>query len=185
MPRLSKDEFTALMAQRGFRTTVEGYEKGRCGSSPTRAIQTPAMGLPAGGREAKTLKLSTPRMSESQMQQQIIKWWAVACREFQVPERLLMSFPLQGARTPRNGARLKAEGLRAGTPDMLLAVCWFGGRGLWLELKTPKGRLTASQREMLSNLDTQGYQTCVPRSVKEAIDQITAYMKPIDTSPME
>lgn len=97
-------------------------------------------------------------MKESKIQQHIIGWWKLAHRGLNVSEeRLLMAFPLQGIRSPISGARMKAEGMRAGTPDLLLAVARGGFHGLWLELKTADGTPTESQVTMLSILREQGY----------------------------
>jgi len=114
--------------------------------------------------------------SESQIQQAVIQWWHHACGAYGIPERLLMAFPLQAARSPRNGARMKAEGCRAGTLDLQLAV----GRGrfnsLWIEMKTPTGRVSDEQTEMIIALQHQRNMTAVCRSSEEAIKEIQEYL---------
>jgi hypothetical protein len=116
--------------------------------------------------------------TESQSQQAVIRWFAFACKGLGVSDpRALMAFPLQGARTVQNGARLKAEGMRAGTPDMFLAVKRGGFGGLWVEMKTLSGRLTDSQTEMGCLLLSDGYSVRVCRSADEAIREITAYLR--------
>ncbi len=124
-------------------------------------------------------------ISESRSQQAVIKWWSVKCREFRIAENLLMAFPLQGVRTVRNGARMKAEGMRRGTPDMFLAVkegclsdMWYpkARPGLWIELKTPKGVISPHQNNMLALLTEQGFATAVCRSFDEAEKTIGRYL---------
>lgn len=117
--------------------------------------------------------------SESQIQISVFRWWHHACGGFGIPENLLMAFPLQGFRTPRNGRRMKDEGCRAGTPDMLLMVPRNGTSGLWIEMKTPTGRVSDEQEQMMSILSKPGGCWCdVCRSTQEAIDIITRYLQP-------
>ena len=114
--------------------------------------------------------------SESISQQAIIKWWGYAHKGFGVPENLLMAFPLQGARTPRNGARMKAEGMRRGTPDMFLAIARKGTHGLWIEMKSQAGKITPEQNSILHDLGQQDYHSIVCRSSAEAIELIEHYL---------
>lgn len=117
--------------------------------------------------------------TESQSQQAVIRWWAIECEKHSLPEKCLKAFPLQGARTKKNGARLKAEGMRAGTLDMFLGVPRGPYHGLWIELKTPVGVLSPAQKEMLKLELSQGYATVVCRGADEAKAVITAYLKSV------
>lgn len=116
--------------------------------------------------------------TESQSQQALIKWWRLVCHSHGLDERILMAFPLGGKRTAITGAILKAEGARAGTPDLLLAVRRGVCGGLWIELKTMKkgSGLQQSQKEMLKLL-SQDYVTVVCRSTQEAQAAILAYLR--------
>jgi hypothetical protein len=87
-----------------------------------------------------------------------------------------MAFPLQGKRSPANGARMKAEGMRRGTPDMLLAAQRGSHPGLWLEMKSAKGVLNPHQKAFLQAMGQLGYATVVCRSAQEARAAITAYL---------
>lgn len=122
--------------------------------------------------------------SESQIQQRIMRWWKYAHKGLGVPdERLLMAFPLQGARTARNGARMKAEGLRKGTPDLLLAVAGrdvlseFAFRGLWIELKKHGGNASPEQSEFLEILRREGYEAKLCIGFDAAKSAIEEYLK--------
>lgn len=115
--------------------------------------------------------------SESSIQQRLMKWWRVAHRTLGVTdERLLMAFPLQGARTPRNGARMKAEGLRAGTPDMLLCVARGEYHGLWVELKKEGGKASDEQKAALIAFREQGYQAFLCIGYAQAENAIKDYL---------
>ncbi len=112
---------------------------------------------------------------ESDNQQEVIKWWDDVCGRLGLPAMVLMAFPLQGKRSPANGARMKAEGLRAGTWDMLLAVP-RGYSGLWIENKTKLGKLSLSQIQFGHAMRAQGYATEVCHSPSEATRKILDYL---------
>ena len=57
----------------------------------------------------------------------------------------------------RKGATLKAMGLRAGVPDLFLAIARGGYHGLYVEVKGPKGRLSKVQRDYHVKLIEKGY----------------------------
>jgi len=125
--------------------------------------------------------------TESEIQQAVIKWWALSHKGLGVRhERLLMAFPMQGQRSPRNGARMKAEGMRAGLADMLLAVpVWrmdgegMSLAGLWIELKRPKGSIVSKEQcEFLDTVREQGYAGKICYGFDECIKAITDYLKP-------
>lgn len=117
------------------------------------------------------------RNEESRSQIELMEWWDVACLNWRIPRTCLMAFPLQGARTPRNGARMKREGCRKGTPDMLLAVARGGFHGMWLELKAPNGTVSSEQWDMIHALNEQGYATAVCYSKAEAQKKISGYLE--------
>lgn len=54
--------------------------------------------------------------------------------------------------------RLKAEGLRNGTPDIFIAYPYGGYHGLFIEMKRQKGgTLSKEQKQWLERLNEQGY----------------------------
>lgn len=115
--------------------------------------------------------------SESQLQQAVIRWWRANCVHFNVPEHLLMAIPLQAARTPQNGARMKAEGARKGTLDLFLAVARVGWHGCWVEMKRPDGVVSKEQASMIDDLRLFGFAVYVCYSTEEAIQRITLYLE--------
>jgi hypothetical protein len=63
------------------------------------------------------------------------------------------------------GGRLKAMGLRAGVPDLLV---WAdGGRGFGVELKAGAGKLSPAQTFWHATLETLGHRVYVVRSLDE------------------
>jgi len=100
---------------------------------------------------------------------------------YKLPERVLMASPGQAARTQRNGRRMKAEGYRAGTPDLFLAVPRKGVPGMFIEMKKRDGSIadcTDEQREQLCALSEQGYKIAVACGGAEAVKLITEYLSP-------
>ncbi len=120
---------------------------------------------------------------ESAMQRALIRWWQINCRHFGVPELCLFSIPNGFNGDARRGSVMKAEGQRKGCPDLILAVAredrYYGdGRNhaLFLELKTPTGRLSPEQEVYHEILTRQGYKVAVCRSLNDCINAITSYL---------
>ena len=113
---------------------------------------------------------------ESQMQRALIHWWGMAWRGLGAPdERVLFAVPNGGARHIATAARLKAEGVRAGVPDLFLALPNGRDHGLWIELKAGKaGRVSDAQTMMQAVLFGSGYTTTVCRSLDEAMAVVSA-----------
>lgn len=116
--------------------------------------------------------------AEHREQVALMQWWAFACRAYGVPESMLFAIPNGGRRDPVTGARLKAEGVRAGIPDLFLAVQRGGKGGLFVEMKRADGgRLTPAQVSTMSHLMRMGYRVCVCHGWEKARDAIEAYLR--------
>lgn len=121
---------------------------------------------------------SRPHQSESASQRALILWWHLAHRGLGVPwERLLYAVPNGGARDPRTGAIMKAEGVRAGAPDLNLDVARGGYFGMRIEMKTASGRVREVQSEFHAILTGQGYHVVLCRSWDEARREIESYLR--------
>lgn len=116
------------------------------------------------------------RQLESAEQKKIVQWWALACRRYKLPEKILFAIPNGGRRDAITGARLKAEGVRAGVPDLFLAHPCNEFHGLFLELKAKGGRLSDEQKEFLQIAQVAGYATAVPVGFVEAKEVIEKYL---------
>ncbi len=115
--------------------------------------------------------------TESAEQKDVIKWWAIVCGVYGLPEVLLMACPAQAARSPKGGARMKAEGYRAGTPDLFLACPRHGQPGLFIEMKrTDGGTLSDNQKLMIFEISEQGYRVQVAHGAAQAKKIITEYL---------
>lgn len=114
---------------------------------------------------------------ESRIQKQVVDWWALACHGYRLDARLLCHCPNGGKRRPIEAAILKGMGVRAGWPDLQLAVPRADKHGLFLELKSPDGRMTPEQKELLPLIEAQGYAVTCAWGFDEAVGAIINYLK--------
>ena len=109
---------------------------------------------------------------EHRIQSALVK----AARDILPPDALIFAIPNGGNRTAITGAILKREGALAGVPDLFLAVARGGYHGMWIEVKTPKGRVGEKQAEVMEALDDAGYYVRVVRTTQQGINAIKEYM---------
>ena len=93
----------------------------------------------------------------------------------------LFAIPNGGARHPAVAAQLKAEGVRRGVPDIMLAIMRRGndGRtwgGLFVEMKRRGNKPTPEQSEWIARLRVNGYMAVVAYGCEEAKQCIMAYL---------
>jgi hypothetical protein len=77
-----------------------------------------------------------------------------------------------GARTAIEGAILKACGVRAGTPDLILIK---DGKTFGLELKANGGRVSPAQAQAHEEMKAAGAEVAVATGIDEAIKQLEAW----------
>lgn len=94
------------------------------------------------------------------------------------PELHLMhAIPNGGKRDIRTAAKLKAEGVKPGVPDIFLPVAKGGFHGLYIELKRRKGgTLSKAQEAWIRALMAQGYLCAVCHGWEAARAEIERYM---------
>lgn len=97
---------------------------------------------------------------------------------FAVPNGAKLPYTVNanGERHSRQGAHLRAEGLEAGVPDLLLAVARCGFHGLFLEMKRKGNKPTAEQLDWHARLKAEGYAVVIPYSAEEAREYTLAYL---------
>lgn len=120
----------------------------------------------------------TPCPIESVEQTWLFRW-AENMAYLKWPElELLYHTPNGGSRNHIEAARLKAQGVKAGIPDIYLPVSRSNYHGLYIELKRQHGgRLSPDQKEMIPKLRAQGYRVEVCKGFQQAADVIEAYME--------
>ena len=90
--------------------------------------------------------------------------------------KLLFAIPNGGKRDQVTGAKLKAEGTKAGVPDICLPVARKGYHGMFIELKADKGRVSDKQSTWLHDLADQGYLCSVCFGWESAKQAIESYL---------
>lgn len=117
--------------------------------------------------------------SEHQMQKAIFEW--AKWNEHQHPElALLYAVPNGGQRHKAVAAKLKAEGVKSGVPDICLPVPNGKYSSLYIELKNgTRGKVSDNQAWWLEKLGYYGSLSVVCRDVQETIDVIEAYLREI------
>lgn len=83
------------------------------------------------------------------------------------PEVLIFAIPNGGQRSAATGARLKAEGVVPGVPDLFIPA-W----GLFIEMKTLTGKVSPEQKAMIEYLQSVGYSAIVAKGANAAIAEI-------------
>ncbi|MCL2579347.1 MAG: VRR-NUC domain-containing protein [Oscillospiraceae bacterium] len=92
--------------------------------------------------------------------------------------RLMFAIPNGGSRAGGKieGAHLKAQGVRAGVPDVFIAAPIGCFHGLFIELKAEGGRVQENQREWLTALSAAGYRAIVCYGFEQAKNEIEQYL---------
>ena len=117
-------------------------------------------------------------ISEAEEQEAVITWRNYNQRKHRCL-KFLYHTPNGGSRNIAEAVHLKRMGVVAGVPDLFLP--FNNGRycGLWIEMKTEKGRPTACQREWIEWLNSQGYMALVCHGAGEAINALEVYLNEI------
>lgn len=89
---------------------------------------------------------------------------------------VLHAIPNGGHRSKTQGAKLKAEGAKAGVWDMFLPIPSGPWHGLWIEFKSSTGRVEPEQRKWERKMQSLGFNTMVCFSVDSAIAGMKLYL---------
>ena len=111
--------------------------------------------------------------AEHRLQCACVRWF-----RYQYPQlsSLLFAVPNGGRRDPVTGARLKAEGVVAGVSDLILFFPSDKHHALCIEMKTPKGRQSSSQKEWQQQVERYGYRYEVIRDFLEFEKLVKSYI---------
>ncbi len=120
-------------------------------------------------------------MSEHAHQVALFQW--AHAQEPAHPElSMLFAIPNGGQRNKITAAKLKAEGVKSGVPDICLPVARHGYHALYIELKRPKthgtqaGAVTANQCAWIAGLREQGNMAVVCYGWEDARRAIMDYI---------
>lgn len=115
-------------------------------------------------------------LSEHSEQVAIFKWAELNMAKYPELENMF-AIPNGGQRSRITGAMLKAEGVRAGCPDIMLACPRGAYHGLFIELKKRDGgKVSTAQADWINRLNQVGYFATVAYGAKEAVDIIINYL---------
>lgn len=116
------------------------------------------------------------RVSKAQEQMTLFSWAAMQSGKY--PElNLLYHVPNGGSRHKAEAGRLRAEGVKAGVPDLCLPVARGQYHGLYIELKRQRGGRTSDhQSEWLDALSAQGYKAALCYGWEQAAGTIIEYL---------
>lgn len=98
----------------------------------------------------------------------------------QYPKYIVFSIPNNSKRNPREGSRLKKEGMLAGVPDIMVPVPKGKFHGLFIEFKVGKNKLTESQANVIEYLRSKNYYCVVCYSFNDAIEEASKYLEQND-----
>ena len=116
------------------------------------------------------------KVKEDDIQKWIFAW--AEANSGRYPElKTLYHIPNEGMRTFAQTNWLKSLGMKKGVPDICLPVRRRNYGALYIELKTPKGRLSKEQKEWIDLLNRTGNLAVVCRCFEEAISTIEVYLK--------
>jgi hypothetical protein len=124
---------------------------------------------------------STMNRIEDSIQSSCVSWFRL-----QHPGLILLSFPagyvFGGDKTKRaiTGKRMKNMGYTVGTADLFLALPSHPYHGLFIEMKTAKGRQSPAQKDFENRAVMSGYRYITCRSLEDFTLEIKAYLNNIN-----
>lgn len=107
--------------------------------------------------------------SEHKIQVALMDYLAIAGRR----DLHWFAIPNGGHRHIRQASKLKAEGVRRGTPDLCFMLP--AGKVGWLEMKTVKGQLSPEQKRFRDIAQQLGHLWAMAKSVDDAIRVLTEW----------
>lgn len=116
------------------------------------------------------------KRNESTDQENVISW----CfhREGEYPElHWIYHCPNGGSRKKAEAVRLKAQGVKAGVPDLTLPIPKGIYHGLYIEMKYNNGTVEQPQKEWIKAMRAAGHFACVCYGYDYAIKVIEEYVK--------
>lgn len=114
------------------------------------------------------------RQNEHSIQVECVKWFRYVYPRY---ANMLFAVPNGSQREKVTGAKLKAEGVKAGVADLLLLLSRGGFTCLCIEMKTPKGVQSAIQKAWQKEAEENGCRYVICRSVGDFINEVTNYLK--------
>ena len=112
---------------------------------------------------------------EHEHQATLFKWAKINEKKYPCLA-LMFAIPNGGHRHIAVAKKLKAEGVKAGVPDIFLPVAKGKSHGLFIEMKAPKGVVSLTQKQWIFGLVSQCYTAQVCYGWEQAKDVIVDYL---------
>ena len=92
-------------------------------------------------------------------------------------DEYLIHIPNGGYRHPLEAIKLKKMGVKPGVSDLFLAYPNRIYHGLWIELKSEKGKVSAEQKHWLKLMAEVGYATAISYRIENPYDILQDYFE--------
>lgn len=127
--------------------------------------------MPRPSAQSRTPKIVPP--TEHAEQVALFQRIALDPRTKSLP---IFAIPNGGHRHMLTAVKLKAEGVKAGVPDIFCAVARGGRHGLFIEMKRKGNSTTPQQVVWLATLAEQGYECDVCYTAETAFSVLLEYL---------
>ena len=122
------------------------------------------------------------RPTQHEHNEQVALFQQISYFENTYPElKRLFAIPNGGHRNKIVGAKLKAEGVKRGVPDLFLPVSRGKFHGMFIEMKAGRNTPSPEQREWIDVLKRNGYLAIMEYSAQDAFNALVEYL----TLPVE
>jgi hypothetical protein len=109
---------------------------------------------------------------ESSHQEALFQW----LKHNPLLDAVTWHIPNGGKRDAKEAVKFKRMGVKAGVPDIFMAIPSNSFHGMFIELKANKNKLTKNQVEMIKRLEGNGYYVVTCYSWDEARKEILSYL---------
>ena len=114
-----------------------------------------------------------PRDLEHKLQAACVRWYRL---QYPKMKHNLFAVPNGSKRDVIIGAKLKEEGVLAGVADLILLKSNRFYGALLIEMKTPEGRQSDTQKEWQQKITNDGYKYVVVRSFEDFQREVRQYL---------
>lgn len=114
-------------------------------------------------------------IGEEELNQRALVKWALLLNSTRIYP-FLFHIPNGGKRSISEANRFKLMGVKPGVCDLFLAIPNSKYHGLFIEMKSKKGKLCIYQNEFIENMKKSGYDVLVCNNWEIAKDYILEYL---------
>jgi len=124
----------------------------------------------------KVVKAPRKRVQHEAHEQEALFTWARLQEKIYPELEMLFAIPNGGSRHKIEAANLKKQGVKSGVLDAYLSVPSSKYHGLYIEMKSEKGKVSEKQDWWIGRLRGYGYKVEVCYSAESAINAIKQYL---------